>query len=75
MDQTEEEWDRHHLEGNAALEPNRRSTDKEEEFKVHHRYLPIISGLACPFSVLLDVSETISPASIEQGRIAITFGS
>lgn len=27
-------------------------------FKVKHRYLPIVSGLACPFSVLLDVSRS-----------------
>jgi hypothetical protein len=32
----------------------------EEPFRVKHRYLPIISGLACPFSVLLDVC-TSSP--------------
>lgn len=30
------------------------------EFKMKHRYLPIVSGLACPFSVLLDVSSFLS---------------
>lgn len=28
----------------------------EREREVKHRYLPILSGLVCPFSVLLDVS-------------------
>lgn len=31
------------------------STEEFETFHVHHRILPIISGLLCPFSVLLEI--------------------
>lgn len=47
-----------------AEEGHRRERPGTEEWEedngsfqgVKHRYLPILSGLACPFSVLLDVS-------------------
>lgn len=32
--------------------------EQERERTVNHRYLPILSGLVCPFSVLLDVSQS-----------------
>ncbi|KAI5476225.1 hypothetical protein MNV49_007987 [Pseudohyphozyma bogoriensis] len=39
----------------ASVYPATKPDDDDEHFKVKHRYTPIISGLACPFSVLLDV--------------------
>ncbi|KAL8286421.1 hypothetical protein RQP46_004438 [Phenoliferia psychrophenolica] len=41
--------------GSVAPDPQGQYEDDDEHWKVKHRYLPILSGLACPFSVLLDV--------------------
>ncbi len=44
-------------EANAGTHPNEQHDDPDRPgFRMKNRYLPIISGLACPFSVLLDVS-------------------
>lgn len=42
-------------EANAGRKDQHDDPDKPG-FRMKNRYLPIISGLACPFSVLLDVS-------------------
>lgn len=44
-------------EANAGRGKGQRHDDPDKPgFQMQNRYLPIISGLACPFSVLLDVS-------------------
>jgi len=44
-------------EANAGRRPRVQNDDPDKPgFRMKNRYLPIISGLACPFSVLLDVS-------------------
>lgn len=50
----------------------------EERFKVHHRYLPILSGIICPFSVLLEVSSGNPKArpwkgGIEKGELMVVL--
>lgn len=43
-------------------------SEGHEHFRVQRRYLPIISGLVCPFSVLLDVgSLPLRRYSVELG--------
>ena len=43
------------FQSSGSVARDRGQDDEEDEYKIKHRYLPIISGLACPFSVLLDV--------------------
>lgn len=40
----------------AGMAKDQNTDPDKPGFKVKTRYLPILSGLACPFSVLLDVS-------------------
>lgn len=46
--------------GGSMAPPDLQGQDDDDEYKIKHRYLPILSGLACPFSVLLDVSRDAS---------------
>ncbi|KAM0754917.1 voltage-gated potassium channel [Meredithblackwellia eburnea MCA 4105] len=38
-----------------SMAPTVATSEPDEEYQVKHRYLPIFSGLVCPFSVLLDI--------------------
>ena len=47
-------------EANAGRHPREQHNDPDKPgFTMKNRYLPIVSGLACPFSVLLDVSGSL----------------